>query len=146
MLRPLKDISYKFPFLNGNGYSSLKGVYLILKEERVMYVGKSLDVTGRVSRHYGYFGGLLTGSSGGDNYGRGRLSRKLDGNFDKVLFVQEENPLLQTILEEFYIWKYDPPYNAKKPKIHVTNDEAAYKLITRLVYSRRAWKSFRKSL
>jgi predicted GIY-YIG superfamily endonuclease len=82
----LENIEHKKNILN---LRFIKGVYLLYKEDELMYVGVSHDIVTRIHAH--------------------KLSKGLF--WDRVEFIEEKDWRNAIIIEDYFIDKYRPKYN-----------------------------------
>lgn len=120
----LTDLSYFFSnILDKSGVYILSNVNISDKPKGLLYVGKSQNIGTRIVTHYG---GAITSGSGN------RLSHALKEAFDKVQFHEEQDLFEQSVLEEFYILKFNPPLNKRKSHF-IYNSNTAEDVIKNMI-------------
>jgi hypothetical protein len=80
----------KFERYSNKSYpSQSKGVYILFKEDKIVYIGITIHIKSRLSQHRSLY------------------------NFDYYLFHPNKDNLRRSIVEAVLIRKYKPPFNNK---------------------------------
>src|SRR3989338_6072818 len=86
-----------------NEIESSTGVYLFKKKNKIIYIGKSVNIKARIKSHF-------------ENAKKDIKERKIIENFDTIETIKTNYEFDALILESKLINKYKPQYNSRKEK------------------------------
>lgn len=112
------EIDEKFIIENSQKVSYPCGIYFLVKDSKVVYVGKSLNVYARIREHKEF-------------------------DFDKVFILPYDVNLLNKA-EKYFIDKFSPPLN-KHPGIGKTNYKSGVFFLNGFSVPRDRWEQFRQA-